>query len=69
MMVKKTYPLITNINKRWMCRQDSKEGVDLGIWKSIPTAVLSCPDVHSGNVARKLGLLTRKQNDGKAVAD
>jgi hypothetical protein len=52
-----------------MCRQDSK-GVDLGIWKSIPTAVLSCPlDVHSGNVARKLGLLTRKQNDGKAVAE
>jgi uncharacterized protein (TIGR02757 family) len=51
-----------------MC-QDSK-GVDLGIWKSIPTAVLSCPlDVHSGNVARKLGLLTRKQNDGKAVAE
>jgi hypothetical protein len=40
-----------------------QQGVDLGIWKSIPT-VLSCPlDVHSGNVARKLGLLTRKQND------
>jgi uncharacterized protein (TIGR02757 family) len=38
--------------------------------ESIPTAVLSCPlDVHSGNVARKLGLLTRKQNDGKAVAE
>jgi len=29
---------------------------------------LSCPlDVHSGNVARKLGLLKRKQNDTKAV--
>jgi hypothetical protein len=24
-------------------------------------------DVHSGNVARKLGILTRKQNDGKAL--
>ena len=24
-------------------------------------------DVHSGNVARKLGLLKRKQNDWKAV--
>ncbi|MEZ7504394.1 TIGR02757 family protein [Flavobacterium sp. Arc2] len=58
-----------NMYLRWMCRQDNK-GVDLGIWKSIPTAVLSCPlDVHSGNVARKLGLLTRKQNDGKAVAE
>ena len=58
-----------NMYLRWMCRQDNK-GVDLGIWKSIPPAILSCPlDVHSGNVARKLGLLTRKQNDGKAVAE
>ena len=24
-------------------------------------------DVHSGNVARKLGLLNRKQNDAKAL--
>jgi uncharacterized protein (TIGR02757 family) len=58
-----------NMYLRWMCRQDTK-GVDLGIWKSIPPALLSCPlDVHSGNVARKLGLLTRKQNDGKAVTE
>jgi hypothetical protein len=26
-------------------------------------------DVHSGNVARKLGLLTRKQNDAKALSE
>ena len=52
---------------RWNCRQDQK-GVDLGIWKNIAPCKLSCPlDVHSGNVARQLGLLTRKQNDGKAV--
>jgi len=58
-----------NMFLRWMCRQDNK-GVDLGIWKSIPPASLSCPlDVHSGNVARKLGLLTRKQNDAKALAE
>lgn len=58
-----------NMFLRWMCRQDNK-GVDLGIWKSISPASLSCPlDVHSGNVARKLGLLTRKQNDAKAVAE
>ncbi|MFV8367283.1 TIGR02757 family protein [Flavobacterium sp. XS1P27] len=58
-----------NMYLRWMVRQDTK-GVDLGIWKSISPASLSCPlDVHSGNVARKLGLLTRKQNDGKAVAE
>ncbi len=56
-----------NMFLRWMVRNDTK-GVDFGIWKSIPTSVLSCPlDVHSGNVARKLGLLNRKQNDAKAV--
>jgi len=58
-----------NMYLRWMVRAD-KQGVDLGIWKSIPTAVLSCPlDVHSGNVARKLGVLTRKQNDAKALKE
>ena len=58
-----------NMYLRWMVRQDDK-GVDLGIWKNISPASLSCPlDVHSGNVARKLGLLSRKQNDGKAVAE
>ena len=58
-----------NMYLRWMVRQDTK-GVDLGIWKSISPAALSCPlDVHSGNVARKLGLLLRKQNDAKALAE
>lgn len=58
-----------NMWLRWNCRQD-KKGVDLGIWKDISPSKLSCPlDVHSGNVARKLGLLTRKQNDAKAVIE
>ena len=58
-----------NMFLRWMVRQDN-HGVDLGIWKTIPTAALSCPlDVHSGNVARKLELLFRKQNDAKAVSE
>lgn len=58
-----------NMFLRWMIRDD-KQGVDLGIWKSIPTSILSCPlDVHSGNVARKLGILTRKQNDAKALKE
>jgi len=58
-----------NMFLRWMIRKDNK-GVDFGIWESIPPSILSCPlDVHSGNVARKLGLLTRKQNDSKAVAE
>jgi uncharacterized protein (TIGR02757 family) len=56
-----------NMYLRWMVRDDNK-GVDFGIWKNISPAALSCPlDVHSGNVARKLGLLNRKQNDGKAL--
>lgn len=58
-----------NMFLRWMVRQDAN-GVDLGIWKSISPAKLSCPlDIHSGTIARKLGLLTRKQNDGKALAE
>ncbi|EAZ95850.1 hypothetical protein FBBAL38_00485 [Flavobacteria bacterium BAL38] len=58
-----------NMYLRWMIRNDNK-GVDLGIWKNSSSALLSCPlDVHSGNVSRKLGLLTRKQNDAKAVAE
>ncbi|MEL1240424.1 TIGR02757 family protein [Flavobacterium flavipallidum] len=58
-----------NMYLRWMCRQDNK-GVDLGIWESISPSKLSCPlDVHSGNVARKLSLLERKQNDSKALLE
>ncbi|WP_234418186.1 TIGR02757 family protein [Aquimarina aquimarini] len=54
---------------RWMIR-GAKGGVDFGLWKSLSTSQLSCPlDVHSGNVARKLGLLKRKQNDGKALLE
>src|SRR5690554_551638 len=58
-----------NMYLRWMVRQDNT-GVDFGIWKHISPSILSCPlDVHSGNVARKLGLLTRKQNDAKALKE
>ncbi|WP_397364875.1 TIGR02757 family protein [Olleya sp. R77988] len=58
-----------NMFLRWMVRPNTTN-VDLGIWTSLTPAMLSCPlDVHSGNVARKLGLLTRKQNDGKALAE
>jgi len=58
-----------NMFLRWMVRQDNC-GVDFGIWKSISPHQLSCPlDLHSGNVARKMGLLTRNQNDAKALAE
>ena len=52
---------------RWMIRKDNT-GVDFGIWEKLSPSTLACPlDVHSGNTARKLGLLTRKQNDAKAL--
>lgn len=58
-----------NMFLRWMVRRDNA-GVDFGIWTDIPMSKLSCPlDVHSGNVARKLGVLTRKQNDWKALEE
>lgn len=58
-----------NMFLRWMVRS-SDRGVDFGLWKEIDTALLEVPlDVHTGNVARRLGLLTRKQNDRKAVEE
>ncbi len=58
-----------NMFLRWMVRP-SKGGVDFGLWKSIPPSALMMPlDVHSGSVARKLGLLQRVQNDWQAVEE
>ena len=58
-----------NMFLRWMIRRD-KRGVDFGIWKRIDPSLLYIPlDFHSGNTARKLGLLTRKMNDWKAVEE
>lgn len=58
-----------NMYLRWMVRKDQK-GVDFGIWETISPSVLSIPlDVHTGRVSRKLGLLTRKQDDAKALLE
>ncbi len=58
-----------NMFLRWMVRND-KRGVDFGIWKNIGADKLVCPlDIHSGEVARKLGLLTRRQNDWKSATE
>jgi uncharacterized protein (TIGR02757 family) len=58
-----------NMFLRWMVRKDAG-GVDFGIWKGISPADLLLPlDVHSGRVARSLGLLKRKQDDWKAVLE
>lgn len=54
---------------RWMVRKDQR-GVDFGIWKKISQQYLSVPlDVHTGNTARQLGLISRKQNDWKSVEE
>jgi len=58
-----------NMFLRWMVRNDAK-GVDFGVWTKIKPSQLICPlDVHSGNVARKLGLLQRKNNDWQAAEE
>jgi uncharacterized protein (TIGR02757 family) len=58
-----------NMMLRWFVRRDNC-GVDFGIWNSIDPSWLSCPlDVHSGKIARELGLLHRKQNDARAVKE
>lgn len=58
-----------NMFLRWMARKDNN-GVDFGIWKRIKPSQLICPlDVHVARVARRLGLLDRKQNDWKAAME
>lgn len=55
-----------NMALRWLVRDDGI--VDMGVWKSIPKSKLFIPlDVHVGNTARNLGILSRKGNDRKAV--
>ncbi|HPT21650.1 MAG TPA: TIGR02757 family protein [Bacteroidales bacterium] len=58
-----------NMFLRWMIRRDN-HGVDFGMWDKIDPSVLYIPlDLHSGNTARRLGLLSRKTNDWKAVEE
>lgn len=58
-----------NLFLRWMARPGDR-GVDLGLWQRIAPADLMVPlDVHTGRVARELGLLARKQDDWRAVEE
>lgn len=58
-----------NMYLRWMVRPADR-GVDLGLWKRIPASALHVPlDVHTGRVARELGLLRRAQDDWKSVVE
>tara|TARA_B110000967_G_scaffold201720_1_gene239408 strand:- start:2668 stop:3441 length:774 start_codon:yes stop_codon:yes gene_type:complete len=67
--LKKSAAKRINMFLRWMVRPNDTK-VDFGLWTQLSPSQLSCPlDVHSGNVARKLGLLNRKQNDAKALME
>jgi len=58
-----------NMFLRWMVRDDDN-GVDFGIWKKIKPSWLICPvDVHVARVAKRLGLLQRKQTDWNAAIE
>jgi uncharacterized protein (TIGR02757 family) len=58
-----------NMFLRWMVRDDDN-GVDFGIWKKIKPSRLICPvDVHVATVAKRLGLLQRKQTDWNAAIE
>ncbi len=58
-----------NMYLRWMVRHDDR-GVDFGIWKRISPAQLVCPcDLHVDRVARKLGLISRKQTDWQTAIE
>lgn len=57
-----------NMALRWLVRDDGI--VDLGVWSFMKPSQLFIPlDVHVGNVSRSLGLLTRRQDDRRAVEE
>jgi len=58
-----------NMYLRWMVRKDTK-GVDFGLWNTIKSTQLVCPcDLHVDRVARKLGLISRKQTDWQTALE
>ena len=58
-----------NMFLRWMVRKDEC-GVDFGIWNQIKPSELIMPcDLHVDRVARKLGLITRKQTDWQTAIE
>ncbi len=58
-----------NMFLRWMVRKDNN-GVDFGIWKTIAPAILICPvDVHVARVAKRFGLIQRKQMDWQTAIE
>ncbi len=57
-----------NMALRWLVRNDGI--VDMGVWNAIKPSQLYIPlDVHVGNTARELGLVTRKANDRRTTVE
>ncbi len=57
-----------NMALRWLVRDDGI--VDMGLWSSIKPSQLYIPlDVHVGDTARELGLLTRKADDRRSTIE
>ncbi len=57
-----------NMALRWLVRDDGI--IDLGLWRSIRPSQLYIPlDVHVGDTARELGLLTRRADDRRATVE
>jgi len=53
---------------RWMVRKD--DGIDLGVWKSVPTSCLLVPvDTHVAKIARGYGLTKRNSADWKMAEE
>jgi uncharacterized protein (TIGR02757 family) len=58
-----------NMYLRWMVRTDNN-GVDFGIWNTISPSDLICPvDLHVARVARRFGLISRKQTDWETAME
>ena len=57
-----------NMALRWLVRRDGI--VDLGVWDILQPSQLFIPlDVHVGNTARQLGLITRRANDRRTTVE
>jgi uncharacterized protein (TIGR02757 family) len=53
---------------RWMIREN--DGIDLGVWKSVPASCLLVPvDTHVAQIARSYGLTNRNSADWKMAEE
>ncbi len=57
-----------NMFLRWMVRPD--DGIDLGLWKSVPTELLIMPvDTHVANISRRAGITSRRSADWRMAEE